>query len=69
MHKALMACEVCGHSTVYLHCKVRCFNCGHFLDCSDLEIPGGTVEFPKPSINVPRESAEEELHGPDANGK
>jgi hypothetical protein len=27
-----------------LHCKIRCPNCGHFLDCTDLEIPGGAGE-------------------------
>lgn len=58
MNKALMTCEVCGHSTTYLHCKVRCFNCGHFLDCSDLEIPGGAIESTDPTppattISVP----------------
>lgn len=69
MNKTLATCHVCGHSTVYLHCKVRCFNCGHFLDCSDLEIPGGEVESPEPSTDAPREPTEEALHGPDANGK
>jgi hypothetical protein len=41
---ALATCERCGHATMSLHCKIRCSNCGHFLDCSDLEIPGGAGE-------------------------
>jgi Zn finger protein HypA/HybF involved in hydrogenase expression len=41
MLDALLICEQCGHQTMSLHCKIRCPNCGHFLDCSDLEIPGG----------------------------
>jgi hypothetical protein len=41
---ALSTCERCGHATMSLHCKIRCPNCGHFLDCTDLEIPGGAGE-------------------------
>ncbi len=37
---ALRYCERCGFPTFKLHCKIRCTNCGHFLDCGDLDIPG-----------------------------
>lgn len=28
-------CEVCGHETYGLHCKILCPNCGYRRDCSD----------------------------------
>ncbi len=30
-----MICEICGHETIDIHCKVRCMNCGAMMDCSD----------------------------------
>jgi len=29
-------CPLCGEPLTDVHCKVRCFRCGFFLDCSDL---------------------------------
>jgi hypothetical protein len=34
-------CMNCGAPNLYyLHCKIRCENCGFLLDCSDLDVGG-----------------------------
>jgi hypothetical protein len=39
-----LLCMNCGHPQVfYLHCKIRCANCGFLLDCSDLDV-GGEIQ-------------------------
>lgn len=36
-----LACMNCGYPNIfYLHCKIRCTNCGFMLDCSDLDVGG-----------------------------
>jgi hypothetical protein len=44
MEDNTLVCMNCGHPNIYyLHCKIRCDNCGFTLDCSDLDV-GGEVQ-------------------------
>ena len=37
-HKHVYMCDRCGHSMYEKNCKVICPNCGHRMDCSDLNL-------------------------------
>jgi hypothetical protein len=54
MSEETLVCMNCGHpQVVYLHCKIRCANCGFLLDCSDLDVGG---EIQRAALAVARQS-------------
>ena len=44
---AKMKCEICETELFDKHCKLRCTNCGHFLDCSDIYLNNPKVKMPR----------------------